>query len=191
MNSFRLILITLFISILVFKSTAQETLQAKYVNMLETTETYEQYKVIPRTTLNAFWSEVSDSLSQNSRTINELTLNIAGEKAKAIAAEASMNETQAQLEESLNKNDSISFLKISFSKTGYHLLVWLIILVLAVLGAIAYLMFVRSNKVTIRVRQDHDELLKEFDAHKDKAREAQVKLKRELQTALNQLNERR
>lgn len=169
----------------------QNSLKEKYDNMIETTETYEQYKVIPRTTIDAFWAEVSDSLSGNSRTVYDLRQTIQNQQASITTSEAQVSDLSNQLSESLNQNDSINFLGISFSKVGYHLMVWLIIVTLAVLGVISYLMFMRSNRVTTRVKKEHEELIAEFDTHKDKARETQVKLKRELQTAINNLNERR
>ncbi len=185
---------TLILSIVLlvnFSSVAQSSLQEKYDGIIESTETYEQYKVIPRTTIDAFWVEVSDTLKLNRGVINELQTKRQDQEAFIKKLEADILNLQSNLDSSLNQNDSINFVGISFSKVGYHLMVWLIIAVLAAFGVIAYLMFARSNRVTSRVKKDHDELLAEFDAHKDKAREAQVKLKRELQTALNTINERR
>ncbi|MEQ9022021.1 MAG: hypothetical protein RLN82_04575, partial [Pseudomonadales bacterium] len=100
-------------------------------------------------------------------------------------------EVQARLDESLELNDTIYFLGIPFSKVGYHIMVWVIIIALAVLGVMAYFMFIRSNSVTKRAKREFDSLQAEYEEHKTKARETQVKLKRELQTAVNQLNERR
>ncbi|WP_462251504.1 hypothetical protein [Ekhidna sp.] len=174
-----------------FSSVAQNSLQEKYDGIIESTETYEQYKVIPRTTIDDFWMEVSDTLKLNKGVINDLQIKRQDQEAFIKKLEADILNLQSNLDSSLNQNDSINFVGISFSKVGYHLMVWLIIAVLAAFGVIAYLMFARSNRVTSRVKKDHDELIAEFDAHKDKAREAQVKLKRELQTALNTINERR
>lgn len=191
MKSFKLTLSILLAVLCAVPSMAQESLQAKYDNMLENTETWEQYKMIPRTTLNGFWSEVYDSLRSNESQIETLKEQIITEKAATVAANASAAEVQAKLDDSLNLNDSINFLGISFSKVGYHLLVWSVIVILAALGAIAYFMFMRSNRVTVRVKNEYDSLNDEFEEQKNKARESQVKLKRELQTALNALNERR
>ncbi|WP_436515524.1 hypothetical protein [Ekhidna sp. To15] len=191
MKSLRLSLILMFVCAVQLQSVAQESLQEKYDAMLESTETYEQYKVIPRTTLRGFWSEVSDSLQRNTRTINDLQSQILTQQASIESLEGNVADLQTRLDESLNVNDSISFVGIQFSKLGYHLMVWLIIIVLATLGVISYLMFMRSNRVTTRVKKEYDTLNAEFEEHKGKAREVQAKLKRELQTAVNQLNERR
>lgn len=191
MKSLRLSLIFAFVGAVVSQSMGQNSLQEKYDVMLESTETYEQYKVIPRSTLNEFWNEVSDSLRRNTRTIGDLRSQILTQQASIESLEGNVADLQTRLDESLNVNDSINFMGISFSKVGYHLFVWLIIVVLAVLGLISYLMFIRGNRVTTRVKKEYEALSAEFEEHKGKAREAQVKLKRELQTAVNQLNERR
>ncbi len=191
MKSLKFSLILSFVCAIVIQSVAQDTLQEKYDNMLESTETYEQYKVIPRTSLNGFWAEVKDSLNQSTQTIRELRNQAADQQANTISQLAKVDDLQSQLDESLNLNDTIYFIGIPFSKVGYHLMVWLIIVVLAVLGVICYFMFMRSNRVTTRVKKEHETLIEEFEEHKSKAREAQIKLKRELQTAVNQLNERR
>ncbi len=191
MKSLKFSLILSFVCAIVIQSVAQESLQEKYDNMLESTETYEQYKVIPRTSLNGFWAEVKDSLNQSTQTIRELRNQAADQQANTISQLAKVDDLQSQLDESLNLNDTIYFIGIPFSKVGYHLMVWLIIVVLAVLGVICYFMFMRSNRVTTRVKKEHETLIEEFEEHKSKAREAQIKLKRELQTAVNQLNERR
>lgn len=62
-------------------------------------------------------------------------------------------------------------------------------MVLAVLAALAYMMFMKSNRVTSRSRKELGALEQEFEDHKNKARETQVKLKRELQTSINKMEE--
>ncbi len=191
MKSARLSLILAFVCAMSILSMAQESLQEKYDAMLESTETYEQYKVIPRSKLNGFWGEVSDSLQRKTGTINDLRSQILTQQASIESLEGNVVDLQARLDESLNLNDTIYFVGIPFSKLGYHLMVWLIIIVLAVLGVLSYLMFMRSNRVTSKVKKEFEALNAEYEEHKTKARETQVKLKRELQTAVNQLNERR
>ncbi|MFK7952664.1 MAG: hypothetical protein AB8B73_07430 [Ekhidna sp.] len=167
------------------------TLQQKYDSIIETSETFKQYKLIPERSINAFWSEVTNSMSQSDQRIEELEKEIVANQGTIKSLNTQVATVQANLDESLNANDSINFLGISFSKLAYHILVWVIIIVLIVLGLVAYFMFLRSNKLTTRFKKDLVSLTSEFDDHKDKARESQMKLKRELQTAMNQLNERR
>ena len=170
---------------------SQEPLRQKYENMIETSETYDQYKVIPRTTIDAFWAEVSDTLRQNKARMKQLSIALNQQQTSAAELNERVIELQTSLNANLNQKDSIEFMGITFSKLSYHIMVWSIILILAIVAVLAYLMFLRSNKVTTRVKQAHESLAAEFDDHRNSAREKQAKLKRELQTAINQLNERR
>ncbi|WP_421764594.1 hypothetical protein [Ekhidna sp.] len=191
MKNLKLTIFTILSITYSLSASAQETLQQKFDNMLENTETYERYKVIPRTDLNAFWSEVTDTLNQKQQKIQQLQSETQDAKANAQQSRAELVSVQAKLDESLELNDTIYFFGIPFSKIGYHILVWAIIAILAVLGIMAYFMFIRSNSVTTKTRREFETLQAEYEEHKSKSRETQVKLKRELQTAVNQLSERR
>ena len=184
--------LTLVLLVILFRPVqAQQSLREKYDEMLEKTETYEQYKVIPRTRLNSFWAEVTDSLNAKSVRIQDLAADGVTKQADINALQSELSQVQSKLDESLELNDTIYFIGIPFSKLGYHLMVWILIVILAVLGTLSYLMFLRSNKVTTRVKGEYATLESEFETHKNGAREKQAKLKRELQTAVNQLNDRR
>lgn len=182
---------TLAISLLFthFHLSGQDSLERKYQNMIETTETFNQYKVIPRTTIDGFWSEVLDSLRDHNATISSLRSEIAAQKDTISSLSSAKLELKAQLDESLTQNDSIAFFGMNVFKITYHFIVWGIIIVLAVLAVLAYTMFIKSNRVTVRSRKELDALQREYEDHKSKARETQVKLKRELQTSINKMEE--
>ena len=167
----------------------QDSLNAKYQNMIETTETFNQYKVIPRTRIDAFWTEVMDSLRDGSATIKALRQEIAVQIDTISSLSSANTSIQSQLDESLTLNDSIAFVGVNLSKTTYHLIVWGIIVVLAVLAVVVYMMYLKSNRVTVRSNRELETLHSQFEDHKSKARETQVKLKRELQTSINKIEE--
>ncbi len=178
-------------SILFFQmSFSQELLDSKYHTLLEETETYEKYKVIPKTKLDAFWMEVTDSIQSMNSVMTNLKSQINDQHNQLSSLNENFKETQNELALSLSSKDSIEFLGISFSKFAYHVLVWTIITVLAILAGISYIMFFRSNKITVAHRREVEELQNAYDTHRNTARETQVKLKRELQTAINKLEER-
>ena len=164
-----------------------QSLNEKYEALIEKSETYAQYKVIPKTSLDSFWGEAMDSMSAQNDLIAQLRSEVANQNQQIEALTQGRDAVQTKLDESLSQNDSISFLGISFTKLSYHLIVWSLIFVLAGFGVIAYTLFFRSNKLTIRHKKDFDELEAEFEKHRNSAREKQVKLKRELQTAVNKL----
>ncbi len=178
--------------ILFFESTAaksQDSLHVKYQNLIETTETFNQYKVIPRTTIDLFWSEVMDTLRKNDEVIKSMMTQVQAQNDSIENLNSRSRELGAQLEESLTQNDSIAFVGINVSKTTYHLIVWALITILLVATILVYFMFMKSNRVTVRSKKELEALQTELDDHKNKSRENQAKLKRELQTAINKMEE--
>ncbi len=172
-----------------FISSGQEDLNRKYKDLLNSSETFNQYKVIVTTDLDAFWSEVMDSLKQDDQSILVLQNQVATQRVAIDTLTTAKQSVEEELKASLNANDSISFLGISFTKLGYHIAVWAIILVILVLGLIAYYMFIKSNKITSRSKKELETLQLAYEEHKAKSREKEIKLKRELQTAINSLEE--
>jgi len=179
------------ITTILFNVSGQQTLDEKYSQLLESTETFNQYKVIPRSDLNAFWAEVMDSVNSQSGMITDLETRLKTEQSRVEEVQDQFQESQTKLTESLQFNDSISFLGMNFTKTTYHIMVWLIIVALAVLAIFSYLMYMRSNSVTSSAQREYQSLSAEFEEHRHSSREKQAKLKRDLQTAINKLNERR
>lgn len=167
----------------------QDSLNVKFREMIESTETFNQYKVIPRTRIDAFWSEVLDSLKEDSQTIDELMLQVETQEDSIQSLSSSKKAIQASLDESLMLNDSISFVGLTLTKSVYHLIVWGIILILALAAALVYFMYLKSNRVTSRSKKELETLQLTFEEHKNQSREKQVKLKRELQTAINTMEE--
>ncbi|MEM6736867.1 MAG: hypothetical protein AAGC64_10905 [Bacteroidota bacterium] len=169
----------------------ERSLNEKYQALMETSESYNQYKVVLKSNLDAFWSEVMDSLKRNNQNMQNLSAQLSDQKVAVDSLNSTKIQLRKELEESLANNDSISFLSISFTKIGYHVMVWGIIFVLAVLGTIIYFMFLKSNKVTIKSKKELEALKLSYEQHKNKARQHEIKLKRELQTAINTLEETR
>ncbi len=167
----------------------QDSLNYKYQEMIDQTETFNQYKVIPRTRLDNFWDEVMAKLRANTQSIESLSAEVALQRDTVQSVNAKMASVQAQLEESLTQNNSIVFLGLELSKGAYHVIVWSIIFVALVLASVLYMMFSKSNRVTNRAKKELESLQLAFEDHKNQSREKQVKLKRELQTAVNTIDE--
>lgn len=166
-----------------------QTLQSDFDEMMEKSNTYEKYKVIPKTRINSFWETVTDTLRDRNALIKEQQSEIVGLRQEIDTLKQQKGRIQASLNDSNELNDQIEFAGVDFGKTVYHVLVWSIILVLAIAAIVMYIIYARSNRTTGKVKKEHEALRAELSDHKDKSRETQVRLKRELQTALNTIDE--
>ncbi|WP_421895369.1 hypothetical protein [Marinoscillum sp.] len=168
---------------------AQESLKDQYEQIMQKSSTYEQYKVIRQTEIEGFWVNIEDTLNGKTEEITSLQSTIANLQGNIDSLKSDLRKVSARLAESEKTNDAIIFLGIEMEKTAYHILVWVIILILVVAVVLAYGMFVKSNATTSRIKRDYEQQRKEFETHRDKSRETQVRLKRELQTAVNTIEE--
>ncbi|MEQ8582873.1 MAG: hypothetical protein RIC30_11955 [Marinoscillum sp.] len=168
---------------------AQESLKDQYEQIMQKSSTYEQYKVIRQTEIEGFWVNIEDTLRAKSKEITSLQSTIANLQGNIDSLKSDLRKVSARLAESEKTNDGIIFLGIEMEKTAYHILVWVIILILVVAVVLAYGMFVKSNATTSRIKREYEQQRKEFETHRDKSRETQVRLKRELQTAVNTIEE--
>ena len=136
-------------------------LQESFDFMMEKYSSYEIYKVIPITKLNEFWGSVDDSLRSKERSIDGLQGEIVALNAMIDSLNSELATVKTTLKTSKETNSEIAFLGISFDKTIYHVMVWAIIVLLAVLIVMVYFMYVRSNGLTSRFKKDLEAMRKE------------------------------
>lgn len=180
----------LMVTIKLNAQTENTTLGEQFKDVLENTESFKQYKVVPKTRLNDLFRQVGDSMRVIKSKVTDLRGEVNQQKATIESLEAQLGTVTSDLNESNLLNNSISFLGIIFQKSVYNVIVWGLIVALLAAGALIYMLFKRSHKVTRTTQNDLKKLTDEFDSYKTKAHEKQVKLKRELQTAMNTLHEK-
>ncbi|MBC6400981.1 MAG: hypothetical protein GDA51_05295 [Ekhidna sp.] len=190
MKNLRFILLVILSIALFLGVHAQESLQEKYDYLIKSAETYEKYKVIPKTRLEEFRTLLIDSVSRKNQEIFNLENRLDYEHKVVAGLKAEAEQFQSELDHSLAANSTIFFLGLSFSKQGYHIMVWSLIIILIFMTGFAYSMYFRSNRLTVRHRKNLEEVESEYKQHRTSAREQQAKLRRELQTAINKLESR-
>lgn len=166
----------------------QEQFDQFYANE---TSSWQEYKLVKMPKLKNFWKVVADTIKVKEEKIAAARAEVKSLQGQLAAVNQELEQTQASLTASEELNDSIAFVGIEMSKSGYNTFVWLIILILIVGIAGLYLIYLRNNKITREARKMLAKVEEEYTAHQEKARDNQTKLKRELQTALNTLQEHR
>lgn len=191
-NSPIIVLLFLLFSIGVFaqsEDTVQKSLKDQFQEMLESSETYTDYKVINRAKLNNYSTAVQDTISKSRNQVAALNGEVKELKTQVSQLSARIADLEAQLEESESLRDGLVFLGINMNKTTYHTLVWIIIAGLAVFAVFAYVSYMSSNKVTAKTKKEMKALELEYDDHRKTSQEKQIKMGRELQTERNLVEE--
>ncbi|MBV6646763.1 MAG: hypothetical protein KI790_15000 [Cyclobacteriaceae bacterium] len=184
-------LLTLLSFFFLIDAGSAQSLDTKFEEMMTKSETYEVYKVIRITRLNEFWGETQDSLIARNTEIGQLTSDVTELQGNLSRQQEALAQINAELQSVKAITGSISFIGIDFKKSTYHLLVWgIIIIALGILGFVFW-MYQNSHLVTRNAQKELQGVSSEFEKFRDKAREKEIKLKRELQTALNELEDLR
>ena len=185
-------------------ATGRFSLQQQFNGIKNRSSSYKEfnqdYKVVRVTYLDSFWKNVQDSLKARERNIRQAGK--ATEQALVKAKqELSSQATQLQAlkQENANKEQqiqktsheisSLSVFGLDMNKQVYVILSWLVILALAILSGVFAYLYKKSKVTTDQKINAFDEIAKEFKEHKQNAREREIKIKRELQTESNKVEE--
>ncbi|WP_421946185.1 hypothetical protein [Pedobacter sp.] len=161
------------------------SLNGQYQFMLKKSKTLYGAKLINPARLTSLWKSVNDTLrkerkqlAESKQQIKSQAENISGLKGEVSGKESSLASATASVNE-------INFLGISFNKGTYNTIVWAIIIVLAAGLAIVILQTGKYRKEATYRTQLYQEVADEFQAHKVKAKDKEMKLARELQDERN------
>jgi len=166
-----------------------QSLKTQFQEMLDKSESYTEYKVIKKTNLSQYSKAVQDSLETYGVEINALKNAVNDQKSQISQLSERITELETQLAESEELRGSLSLLGLNIKKTTYHLIVWVIIGALLAFGIFAYSNFIRSNIITSKTIKKYRVLEAEFEDHKKKSYEKQIKIGRELQTERNKVDD--
>lgn len=159
---------------------SEQNLEQQYQVFKKNLDYWDGKYILTGAQLDEFYNAVDDTVSALE---NEIT-----EKASQIdALQNNLNETNSQLEEtkaelntSIENQNAIEVFGMNIEKGVYTLFMSLLILVLLIMLGIVFLLYKRSNKVTVRTKKDYEELKEEFEVHKKNALERYTKLNMEL-----------
>ena len=161
------------------------SLSAKYQMMLDRSESYQNYKVIANFRLDNLWAEVQDSLASYRREIADTRTLVLDWQKQTAEVRDSLAVVEKNLASSEALNDEIAFLGLSIQKGFYNSFVWSLIGLLVLAFLAIYYFYQRSHGLTTRAQKDFAKANQELEELRNRSNERQVKLKRELQTALN------
>lgn len=187
-----LLVVTYFIVLTTVNAQSEEqdnSLQSNFKGLIDDSETFQQYKVIPIVKMNSFAKQLSDTLKGYKSKISEEIAEKNAANAKVDSLKSEVNDLQVELEETQLLVDGIMFLGMPMNKSSYTIMVWSIIFVLLAGIIFVYILFYNSNRVTKQTKIDKNRVDNELEELRKTAHEKQVKIKRELQTALNKLEE--
>jgi len=161
----------------------------QFEDLKKKSNNYQNYEVVDKAVLGEFWNNIDDSLRVQKDEIASLKKDLAATQKNVSQLEGQISERDSKITEQTELIDNMSFLGIQIGKGTYVTFTWAIIFVLIILVLIVYFRFKKANKVTTETRKEFNTLQAEFEAHRQRARENETKIKRDLQTEINRVEE--
>ncbi len=166
-------------------SQSENTLESQFDDVYNSSNNYQEFKVVKRTDLNSLKKSTLDSISVYKNALAQMQGELASQQIEVDLLQSNLTETNETLQKTEQRENDISFLGIQTSKTVYNTVVWSIILALAVILFFFVYKFKNSNVVTRETKTKLDELEKEFELHRQRALEREQQLNRKLLDEIN------
>jgi len=189
-----LVFCVLFSCVLALPASAQnestdQSLNGQYQNLVENSESFNEYKVIKKKVLSDFWRVVSDSTSKSRAAQKSSLETIKAKEAQIEELNATIEVKDVELASGEEEKASITVLGASINKSAYAVVS--VILPIVLLGLIGLLLvkFKTNAYTTNTAVKNLEQTEAEYEEYKKKALETQMKLKRELQTERNKISE--
>ncbi len=157
-----------------------DNLENQFQYIITKTEVYQQYQVVKRTLLHKLKKNTLDSIKSLMTQQEELKKQVKELKSELSNIEVNLNDTQKKFDTITKEKNSLKFLGILISKVTYYLIVLTIILVLIAALTLVFILFKRSNAITIKTKETLTHTQKEFEKHRKWALEKEQNLSREL-----------
>jgi uncharacterized protein HemX len=181
--------VLMFVAGLAFSQGNQETLNKKWSTMLDKAESYQFYKVIKKTDLDQVWKAVQDSVSRAKNDLIREKNQVKQQQSQIDQLQKQDYEVKSKLERTSKEKNSMVFLGMDVNKYTYTTILWLIIILVMAGCGILFFMYYNSNNITIQKINEYEHLSKTLEEYKYGKIEMERKLKRELQTYINKIEE--
>jgi peptidoglycan hydrolase CwlO-like protein len=168
---------------------SSNTLTNQFNYLKDKSNTYEEYKVIKITTLNQFWKNINDSLYVVKSKYKNSLKEIERQNSEIKNFKQEVDKRDKNLASGEYEKAHINVLGIDFKKESYIYLSWAIIGGLILVILIGYFRYNSSQRIASNKTKDFDALNSELNDFKQKSREKELKMGRELQTERNKVEE--
>ncbi len=157
------------------------SIASQFNYMLKKSSRYQDYKVIKEKWLNKFEAHVQDTLHALRKEIKGAYTKNDNLDAQIVELKAHVEELQQKLDSTIHEKNSMRLLGMRVTKSSYSTIMWLLVFFLLIAAAVCFMLFKRSNVVTVETKNTLKEVREEFDQHRKNALVREQKLARKLQ----------
>jgi hypothetical protein len=166
-----------------------ESLNKKWNTMLDKAESYQFYKVIKKSDLDGVWKAVQDSSNKVKNELIQERMEVKKQDAQIAQLQKQDYEVKAKLDRITKEKNTMGFLGMDVNKYTYTSILWIIIILVLSGCGILFFLYYNSNNTTVQKINDYEQLSKTLEEYKYSKIEMERKLKREIQTYMNKIEE--
>ncbi len=130
--------------------------------------------------IDQFFGAIKDSIAVLERDIITANKEIFSLKNELDSATLVTKQAQQDLAESLKRVNSIRVFGMNMNKSTYTFIMYGLTLGLAILAAIVFLMYKKSNTITVATKEEYNDLKEEFESYKKSSMDRYTKINTEL-----------
>jgi len=161
------------------------TINSQYDYIWESSNKYQDHKVVRAFKLNKFRDNVTDSLKALHQEIIGLNNSINSKNITNSGLSTTIDTLNTQLTQAISEKDSFRILGTSTSKSAFKSLFWTITSVLAFLLIFSFFRLKSKTTIAKEARSNFSMLEHEFEDFKKRSREKEQILARQLQDEIN------
>ncbi|GHC52509.1 hypothetical protein [Ulvibacter litoralis] len=183
-NVFTLLLFFTFSSVF-YAQEKTNTIEDQFTDVIEGSNSYQEFKVIKKTEINTLRKNVLDSVSALELKIETANSEIEKQKSEINTLTENLSTTKKELVISKEKEDGIELFGVITQKSTYNTILWSIIIGLLVILAFLFIKYKNSHGVTKAAKLKLAETEADFEAHRQKTLTNEQQLRRKLQDEIN------
>lgn len=181
--------VCLLLAITAMSQNSPASLNQKWDNMISKSENYQNYRVIKSSELTDIWKNVQDSITRFKGELVQERSKIKEQAAQISELQKQVSDVKAELASITSQKNSMGFLGLDVDKYVYTNTLWVIVFIVLASCAVCFYLYTKSNKITVQKIAEYEQLSRSFEEYKQSKIEMERKLKREIQTNANMVEE--
>lgn len=167
-----------------------KNLQQQYIVLKENLNYWNGSYFLSEKQLNEFYNALTDSIAVLKNKISDKTKTVNKLQNEIDSSNKLLENTKAELNSSIKNQNAIDVFGENIDKRMYSLFMYIVILALLMFLGILFLLYKRSNKITVRTQKEYKEIKEEFEMHKKNTLERYTKINMELHHTRLELNKK-
>ncbi|MEP2935593.1 MAG: tRNA (guanine-N1)-methyltransferase [Gilvibacter sp.] len=168
-----------------FGQNTPTTLEDQFVDVIDKSNRYQDYKVVKRYKLDKLKKSVNDTIGSLKSTISGLEGTVSSLQNELSDSQSNLAKTNDNLSASKTAENNMSLFGMQTTKGSYNTIMWSVIGILLAFLLFFIYRFKNSNSITKEANTKLAEVEEEFESHRGRALEREQQIRRKLQDEIN------